>query len=129
MPHHLMEMKIINLHRAEFKDTLKIKVNKLCRRLVHFAEMSLQQLKMVHSSLYGPRMLVCMLLMRRRMVSWGISGVARFSQQNPHNYHSKLAQIKSSVKMYFWRGKISVFWRGSPGKICRNISPRDVLLD
>uniref|UniRef100_A0A672L3V9 ATP-binding cassette sub-family G member 2-like n=1 Tax=Sinocyclocheilus grahami TaxID=75366 RepID=A0A672L3V9_SINGR len=44
--------KIINLQRAEFKDTLKNKVKKLCSRLVHFAEISLQQLKMVLSSLH-----------------------------------------------------------------------------
>ncbi len=71
MPRRLMEMKMINLQRAELKDTPKIKVKKWCSRLVHFAEISLQQLKMVLSSLYGPHVLV--LLMRRRMVSWGIS--------------------------------------------------------
>ncbi len=60
MPHRLMEIKIINPQRAEFKDTPKIKVKKLCSRLVHFAEISLQQLKMVLSSLYGPHVLVCM---------------------------------------------------------------------
>ncbi len=38
--------------RAELKDTPKIKVKKLCSRLVHFAELSLQQLKMVLSILY-----------------------------------------------------------------------------
>ncbi len=42
-----MEMNIINLQWAEFKDTPKIKVKKWCSRLVHFAEISLQQLKMV----------------------------------------------------------------------------------
>lgn len=41
MPHHLVEMKIINPRRAKMKD--------------------------------NPRILVCMLLMRQRMVSWGIS--------------------------------------------------------
>lgn len=50
MPHHFMEMKIINLHRTEFKDTLKMKLN--------FAENSFKQLKMVLSSLYGRHMLV-----------------------------------------------------------------------
>ncbi len=75
-----MEIKMINLQRAKFKETPKIKVKKWCSRLVHFAEISLQQLKMVLSSLYGPHVLVCMpekhwgmLLMRRRMVSRGIS--------------------------------------------------------
>ncbi len=46
--------------RAEFKNTPKIKVKKLWSRLVHFAEISLQQLKMVLSSVYGPHVLVCM---------------------------------------------------------------------
>ena len=55
-----MEMKIIHLQRTEFKDAPKIKVKKLCSKLVHFAEISLQQLKMVLSSLYGPQVLVCM---------------------------------------------------------------------
>ncbi len=59
MPHCLMEMKLINLQRAEFKDTPKIKVKKWCSRLVHCAEISLQQLKIV-LSLYGPHMLVYM---------------------------------------------------------------------
>ncbi len=109
-----MEMKIINLQRAEFKDTLKIKVKKLCSRLVHFAEMSLQQLKMVHSSLYGPHMLVCMLLMRRWMVSWGIS---RFSQQNPPNCYSKLAQTCSLVKFAFQGINIKFFESLQPADI------------
>ncbi len=72
MPHRLMEIKMINLQRAEFKATPKIKVKIWCSRLVHFAEFPLQQLKMVLSSLHAWQ---CpgMLLMRRRMVSWGIS--------------------------------------------------------
>ena len=45
--HLFMEMKNIHLQRAELKDTPKIKVKKLCSKLVHFAEISLQQLKMV----------------------------------------------------------------------------------
>lgn len=36
MQHCLMEMTIIGLQRAKFKDTLKIKVKKLHGRLVHF---------------------------------------------------------------------------------------------
>ncbi len=54
MPHHLMEILIINLQRAEFKDTPKIKVKNVCSWLVRFAEVVLQQLKLVLSSLYGP---------------------------------------------------------------------------
>ncbi len=60
MPHRLMEMKMINLQGASFKDTPKIKMEKLCSWLVHFAGISLQQLKMVFSSLCGPHVLVCM---------------------------------------------------------------------
>ncbi len=36
MPHRLMQMKMINLQRAEFKDTPEIKVKQLCSRLVHY---------------------------------------------------------------------------------------------
>lgn len=36
MPHRLMEMKIINLQRAEFKDYLKIKLKQRCSTLFHF---------------------------------------------------------------------------------------------
>ncbi len=60
MPHRLMQMKMINLQRAEFKDTPEIKVKQLCSRLVHFAEISLQQLRMVLRNFYGPHVLVCM---------------------------------------------------------------------
>ena len=62
MPHRLMEMKMITLQRVEFKD-------EKMKRLVHLTQIPLQQLKMVLSSLYG----LHMLLMRQRMVSWGIS--------------------------------------------------------
>ncbi len=53
------EMKILNIQRAEFKDTPEIKVKNWCSMLVHFAEISMQQL-MVLSSVYGPLVLVCM---------------------------------------------------------------------
>ena len=46
MAHHLMEMKIIHLQRAEFRDSPKIKVKNVCSKPVHFAEISFQQLKM-----------------------------------------------------------------------------------
>ncbi len=58
-----MEMRMINLQRAEFKDTPKIKVKKRCSRLVHFAEISLQQLKMVLSSCMAPTCLYACLTM------------------------------------------------------------------
>lgn len=54
---HLIEIKIISLQRPEFKDK-KIKVKKLFSSIVYFAKMSLQQLKMVFSSLYGPHVFV-----------------------------------------------------------------------
>lgn len=38
MPLRLMEIKIVNLQGAEFKDTPKIKVKKYFGRLVNFAE-------------------------------------------------------------------------------------------
>lgn len=40
-----MGPKIINLQRAEFKRTVKIKMKKLQSTLVHSAEISLQQLR------------------------------------------------------------------------------------
>lgn len=45
MPLCLMEIKIVNLQRAEFKYSHKIKI-------IHLAEMYLQQLRMLLSSLY-----------------------------------------------------------------------------
>lgn len=60
MPHCFIEMKMINQQRAEFKGTLRIKLKTLCGRLAHLAEMSLQQLKMLLSSLYGHHVFVCM---------------------------------------------------------------------
>lgn len=57
MSHHLIEIKSISSQRAEFKDK-KIKVKKLCSSIVYFAKMSLQQLKMLFSSLYAPHVCV-----------------------------------------------------------------------
>lgn len=51
-PHRLMEMKMITLQRAEFKPRCW---------LVYLIQISLQQLKIVLSSLYGPRVVLCML--------------------------------------------------------------------
>lgn len=57
MSRHLIEIKSISSQRAEFKDK-NIKVKKLCSSIVYFAKMSLRQLKMVFSSLYGPRVFI-----------------------------------------------------------------------
>lgn len=52
-----MEIKMINLQRAEFKGPPKIKVKNRCDRLVRFADIPFQQLKVILSS--GSHMLLC----------------------------------------------------------------------
>lgn len=55
-----MEIKMVSLQRAKFKDFLKPKVKIFCFTLVLCLEISLQPLIMVLSSLYGPHTFVCM---------------------------------------------------------------------
>lgn len=56
----VMEMKIINLQRADFKDTVKKWKNDVTGLSSKFCQISLRQLKVVLSSLFDPQVVVCM---------------------------------------------------------------------
>ncbi len=79
MPRRLMEKKMINLQKAEFKNTPKIKVKKMMQHASPFCWNFIAATQNDTQYFVWPPF-ACMhawqrrgmLLMRRRMVSWGI---------------------------------------------------------
>lgn len=60
MMEKMIEMKVINLQRSDFKDTVKKYKNYVTGSSSKFCQISLRQLKVVLSRLFDPQVVVCM---------------------------------------------------------------------
>lgn len=60
MMEKMIEMKVINLQRSDFKDTVKKYKIYVTGSSSKFCQISLRQLKVVLSRLFDPQVVVCM---------------------------------------------------------------------